>query len=315
MSTLRLSILLICIVCGLGVRAQDPALTQYNSAPLYLNPGFAGSNECGRAMASYRVQWYQLGGGYTTFYSSYDHYFEKLKGGIGLMYMNDISGYGVLNSNSFDLVYSANIKLFDNKLLIRPGIDIGYKMRKINYEGLTFGDMIDPRRGFTYTTQEQVADPKTSFFDLSSGVVFATKHLTGGIAMHHLTEPDEGFFGQSKLPIKYTMHAAGLIGAHDEPGKFSFSPHVLFQKQQDFQQLLAGLAVKYDKYLLGASYRNKDAFIIQAGFQSKRFRAGYSYDHTISGLRRATGGSHELAMSFNIFCKEKKVAPVNMIAF
>lgn len=196
--------------------------------------------------------------------------------------------------------------------MIRPGIDIGYLYKSMNMDGITTG--MNPQTGQSYSNYTGTLTKNA--LDIGAGAVFITKHVYGGIAVHHLNEPDEGLIGKSKLPMKYTAHLAGIIGHPDSARMFSVSPHVLLVKQQDFQQLVAGVTAKYDKYLIGVAYRNGDSYILQAGFQNSHFRIGYSYDHTVSNLSGATAGSHEVTVSMNILYNQgKKIDPFNPVAF
>jgi type IX secretion system PorP/SprF family membrane protein len=306
------------ILCSLVGFAQDAHFSQYNSAPLHLNPGFAGSNGCGRVTTGHRIQWPGLPGSYVTTHVAYDHYLHAIRGGLGLSYYHDNAGYGTLFTDQADLIYASHLPVSIGKswLVIKPGVSAGYRRRKIDTNKLTFGSMIDPRGGFVYSANQDLHETRHNL-DLGAGLVIYSKHFHGGFAAHHLTGPDEGFIGKSKLPMKLTAHLAATFGNPDSSMKLSCSPHVLFMKQQDFQQLLAGVAVKFDKYILGFAYRSEDAYIVQAGFQMPLFRVGYSYDHIISKLTNIkTGGSHELMVSFNILHKkEKEITPLSFQAF
>ena len=55
-------------------QAQDPAFSQFYANPLYLNPAFAGSNECPRANLNYRDQWPGIGRTYITTSASFDQH-------------------------------------------------------------------------------------------------------------------------------------------------------------------------------------------------------------------------------------------------
>ena len=46
--------------------AQDPAFSQFYANPLYLNPAFAGTNDCPRVNLNYRDQWPGIGRTYVT---------------------------------------------------------------------------------------------------------------------------------------------------------------------------------------------------------------------------------------------------------
>ena len=54
-------------------------------------------------------------------------------------------------------------------------------------------------------------------------------------------------------------------------------------------------------FLLGASYRFKDAVVLVAGVRVKnRLKLAYSYDIVTSPLRTYNSGSHEIILSFII---------------
>ncbi len=166
--------------------------------------------------------------------------------------------------------------------------------------------MIDSRRGFIYNRNEVLGSNTKSDIDLSTGILLYSKNFYGGIAVHHLTQPDEGFLGPSVLPRKITIHGGANLRFKSDPlGKFILSPTLLYTQQQDFRMLMPGIMAKYKFISLGVSYRNNDAFITTVAFQNKYVRLGYSYDYTVSKLTNSvTGGSHEIG--FSCFLKSKK---------
>jgi type IX secretion system PorP/SprF family membrane protein len=201
-------------------------------------------------------------------------------------------------------------------LAINAGIQVGYFQNTIDYSKLTFGDQIDERRGFVYKTNEiSLGSSTKSNIDISIGLLIYTSRFFGGIAVHHLTQPDEGFVGPSILPRKFTIHGgANLKFKNDLTGKFILSPTLLYMQQQDFQLLMPGITAKYKFISLGVSYRNEDAFIGTVAIQFKNFRLGYSYDYTVSKLTNlATGGTHEVGVSGFIKFKKKKYCKIKTL--
>ena len=58
-----------------------------------------------------------------------------------------------------------------------------------------------------------------------------------------------------------------------EKGMESYiSPNILYQRQQDFQQLNLGLYFVKNQIVGGVWYRNQDAFIVLIGIQTKNFK-------------------------------------------
>jgi type IX secretion system PorP/SprF family membrane protein len=194
----------------------------------------------------------------------------------------------------------------NRKFSMRFGLQASYGQRSIDWSRLTFGDQIDARYGFIYNTQEQKPQETTRFFDVNAGIVAYTDKFYGGVAVSHLTMPNEGFLGVSRLPIKVTVHAGALFQLNKRSKYVSpatISPNVLFQLQQNFRQLNIGLYATKGVFVGGLWYRNLDSFILLAGIQKNGFKIGYSYDFTISKLTNATGGAHEVSLGFIIPCR------------
>ena len=289
--------------------AQDPTFTQFYSNPVYLNPALAGSSGCPRIALNYRNQWPQLTGNYITYAAAYDTYAKNLSGGIGIMAMHDQQGQGTIQTSMIAGTYSYYLKV-NRKFRIMFGGQAAYFQKSLDWSKLTFGDMIDPRRGFIYQTGDVPrGNGSHGFFDVSAGMVGFTKNFYFGAAAHHLNRPDESMIlGNSKLPIRVTGHMGATIKL-GQRGRYSSNtmlmPNIIYQYQNGFQQFNIGAYLKYEAFTIGAWYRNRDAFIVSLGITTEKFRIGYSYDLTVSQLGGVTGGSHEISMGINLKCKKQ----------
>lgn len=289
--------------------AQDPTFTQFYSNPVYLNPALSGSSGCPRVALNYRNQWPQLTGNYVTYAASYDSYFKNISGGVGLVALHDQQGQGTIQTSMIGASYSYYLKV-NRKFRLMFGTQAAYYQKYIDWSQLTFGDMIDPRRGFIYQTGDVPrGDGRRGFFDVSAGLVGFSKNFYFGAAFHHLNRPDESMIlGQSKLPVKFTGHVGANIKL-GQRGRYSsttfLSPNIIYQNQNGFQQLNIGAYLKYESFTIGAWYRNKDAFILTVGINTDKYRIGYSYDLTVSELGNGvSGGSHEVSLGINLKCKK-----------
>ena len=294
---------------ALSAVGQDPEFTQFYANPLYLNPAFAGSTRCPRVNINYRNQWPALTGTFVTYSSSYDQHFEGIGGGLGLLVLNDKAGEGTLSTTNMSLMYAYQLNI-TREFSIRTGFQGTFVQKKLDWDKLTFPDMIDPRYGFIYPTEEIRPETTTSFWDFSAGILAYSSKVFGGVAVNHLTEPEESFIRPSdgsKLPMKITAHAGAMLqlpGNRDD--ETYISPNVLYQKQRDFQQLNIGVYVAKPPLVGGLWYRNKDSFIALVGLQQGIMKFGYSYDLTVSKLANASAGSHELSFSLQFPCHPKK---------
>jgi type IX secretion system PorP/SprF family membrane protein len=286
--------------------AQDPEFTQFYANPLYLNPAFAGTAHCPRVSINYRNQWPGISGSFITTSASYDQHVDALSGGVGLLVMNDQAGEGTMSTTNVSGMYSYQIPV-GRRFSIKAGLQATWAQKSVDWSKLTFGDMIDARRGFIYDTQEVQRDQTANYVDFSAGVLGYSEKYFVGFAVHHLTQPDESVIqGTSPLPRKYTFHAGAVIPVQSKGEPASLSPNLLIQMQGNFRQINYGMYFSKGPIIGGLWYRNSDSFIALIGLHTGILKFGYSYDITVSKLTQTSAGSHELSLGLTFDCKPKK---------
>lgn len=293
------------------IEAQDAEFTQFYANPLYLNPAFAGTNKCPRININYRNQWPGLSATFITTSASYDQYVPSISGGLGLMIVNDQEAK-TLSTTRVSGVYAYQLKI-NRKFSLRAGLEATFFQKSLDWSKLTFGDMIDSRRGFVFDSGDIPRGGTRSGMDFSAGVIGFSEHYFFGFAAHHINQPDESLIkGSSPIPIKLTGHAGAVIPLSGTSSKYSkddglsISPNILFRSQGPSNQLNMGMYVNKGPLVGGVWYRNSDAFIILLGIQANQVKIGYSYDATISKLSLASGGAHEVSMNYTFKCRPKK---------
>jgi len=315
MTKLKLSIYfaIVMVIMNLSLtnnaNAQDPQFTQFYANPLYLNPAFAGTARCPRVIMNYRHQWPGIpttaGKTFVTYAASYDQHFDAISGGVGLQVLNDRAGDGTLNTTTASLIYSYQLPV-SRTFSLKFGGQATYLQKRLDWSKLTFGDMIDPRRGFVYNTNETPPVNAKTVADFAAGILGYSKLFFVGFAAHHLTQPDEGFISPARLPLKITGHAGAVIPIDGKNGEVSVSPNILYQRQQNFQQINLGVYFNKSAFVAGMWYRNQDAVIVLVGVQQSMYKIGYSYDVTVSKLTTKSAGSHEISFALQFDCKPKK---------
>ncbi len=305
------------------IQGQDAQFSQFYANPLYLNPALAGTGECSRLILNYRNQWPSLPGNYTTFSASADHYVNALSGGIGLIFTSDDAGGGIINTLRMSGIYSYHLKLSENTTL-NAGFEASYLRQQLNWDKLIYSDMIDPVSGSINTGSTGETPPQNttvSVPDFSTGLLLGIRDKYYiGVAADHLTEPDLTYYSGTNNPLyrKFTIHAGGrfnLTGSNYrvQSNDFILSPNVLYQHQQDADQINFGLYVEKSPLVVGAWFRhnlqNPDGVIFLIGITQKRFKFGYSYDLTVSKLSGSTGGAHEVSLALLVNCNKKRNKP------
>ena len=326
----RIFIFCLVLFC-LNIKAQDIQYSQFYANALYLSPAFAGANQTSRAILHGRLQWPSLDAKYigTTF--SFDHYFEKYRSGIGILFNQDYLNSADQNrfrNLEVGLQYAYQVDLSEN-LVFRPGLQMSFAQKSFNQSNLTWGKQFDQNTPTGFNTslpsgeENKIANPQFLYPDVSAGGLLYSENFWVGISAHHLNTPVQSFMnGNDRLNIKGTLHAGVKIhvaqkdirryGWEVDEEETSISPVVLYKMQGKADQLDLGAYFRHNAVVLGAWYRgiptkalaperiNNEAIIALIGFTHNGFNFGYSYDFTISSLKRAgTGGAHELSLTYN----------------
>jgi len=304
-----------------NLSAQDPQFSQYYAAPLYLNPGLAGINQQGSFGVNYRNQWPNLEANFETFSFYIDNYFEEQRSALGLIFTTDREGIAGLRSTTIGLQYAYQLQL-TQKWVFRPGAEVSYKIRDINFGALTFGDQFDQNGLVNPVSAENLnTGEKAQFFDMAFGGIFYSDRTWIGGAVHHIAEPNQSLTGDvAKLPRRFSIHGGykipfssiskrSAIRNRNSSRERSITPSFSYRSQGEFDQLDLGAFVTLEPLLLGAWYRglpvrdvegvaNSESIIFMVGVQQSRMSIGYSFDYTISDLGIGTGGAHELSFTY-----------------
>jgi len=328
--------------------AQDPQFSQFYASPLYLNPAFAGASQSSRAIFNYRNQWPSIDANFVTYAASFDHFVRKYNSGVGVLAYQDIEGPG-LTSTNFSVQYAYQLSI-SKKYTFRPGFQVSYISRSLDFNNLKFGNQFNPDGTSNGgVSGEPIGASRVNFLDYSVGGVFYSQNSWVGVGVHHLTQPSQSFYGQpsSELPMKISAHAGYRIilpitefpykvrsgqrnprATGEDPVQASFSPVINYKRQGVYNQLDAGFYFNYNPIVLGMWYRGlpinptskklftNDALIFLIGLKIVDFRVGYSYDVTISKLGTATGGAHELSLIYDFYLgyrNQKKRKPAKNI--
>jgi type IX secretion system PorP/SprF family membrane protein len=314
------------IFCAKFSQAQIAHYSQFYSTPMTIAPSFAGFTPATRMSLNYRDQWPAIPGTFTTFSLGLDHNFARAKSGLGLLVFRDQAGEGNLGLTEAGLQYSYNLKIGqkrgkkNNEWFLRPGIYFKYSQRSIDFEKLTFGDMILPD-GSTRPTIEIAPTASKGYIDFQASLMGYAGRYWGGFAVDHLLRPDQSLTGYvSKLPIKVALFGGyklyiknkqiRRVNYNKTPENVTFTFH--YRTQDNYDQLDFGAYWEKDPFTLGAWFRgipvfdkNSDSFskidaiIVLMGYKiGPNLKIGYSYDMTISNLLSHTGGAHEISLIY-----------------
>ncbi|HVD97076.1 MAG TPA: type IX secretion system membrane protein PorP/SprF [Cytophagaceae bacterium] len=303
----------------LSSAAQDPQLSQYYNAPLYLNPAFTGAGLDTRAGLNYRMQWPGLGDPYKTFSAWIDHDFYKKRSGLGLLINRSTQGAAKLSATDISALYSYQINLTE-RWTAKTALQGGIGIRDFDFGKAVFGDQLANDGTITGSSTDQLATGKTRIYpDFSVGTVVYNRNLWLGISANHINRPNQSFTQVDKVPLPVKWSFIGgykiLLGerqiAWGAPVmETSITPTFLYKKQGTSDQLDLGLYLTHHPVMAGIWYRglpvkkyasgvpNSESLVLMAGLIHKGFTFCYSYDLVVSKLAGLSGGAHELSLIY-----------------
>lgn len=314
----RLSLItLLTLTYSIGsVRAQDVHFTQFQAAPLVVNPAFTGGfSGQWRAAAIYRDQWRSVTVPFRTFAVSFDAPIiqdltvdDYLAG--GLQVYNDRAGDGNLSNTSVfgSLAYHKFLGANVDKAL-SVGFQGGYSQKSIDLSRLYFGDEFNNGIYQQGTSAEFPGlNNRVSYFTFNAGASWSHSvneniGYTLGIGMMNINQPQESLRRKKNsevgLAARYTAQA-GVVAYFTD--NFSVRPGILYQSQASATELIAGSEFNFvvgdaevrsaaTAVFAGLWYRSNDALMVTTGLDFKGTRIGFSYDYNNSSLKSASGGN------------------------
>lgn len=260
------------------LQAQDPNYSQFYFKESYYNPALVGANTGLRGVLTHRQIWTQANGMNTTSDMSleyFDRYF--FNGAFGMYAQSYLRGGDMLQTTLFGGRYSKRL-MINSDWMIQLGIQGGYVMKQANLNNIHFSDEFDPRLGHVYETEFTAGkdEGKASYADFSAGAVLrfnikprpsvTAATTTFGIAMHHLTQPNEAVLngGDSPLPAKLNTHLYSVIRLNSSNfrQKHMFAcPGIIYENQSPMSEMFSAPGAQTMTFGANFIIPTKTAFI------------------------------------------------------
>lgn len=287
-----------------AVSAQtDAQLTQYWAMPTYYNPGAVGNSDFIRVTAASRLQWVGIPRAPQAFLGLADSPFKLLgkRIGAGVVFMQETAGlYSTLNASA-QLAYK--IKFLKGELSI--GAQVGIISETFKGTEVHNPDDDDYHEG--NDDGIPTMDINGTSLDVGAGVFYTRKNFWASLSATHLTQPTITMKAESEQEKQYEFNTSRIcyfMAGGNIPIKntlFELQPSVLAKSDFTFFSAEATARVRYNKFISGGvAYRWNDAVSVMIGAEFKNFFLGYSYDYPISSISKASSGSHEVFLRYNV---------------
>lgn len=292
--------------------AQHPVFYAMNQAYLSSNPAFAGSSGGVRFQGAVALQ--NPGTNYANlaWYTGADVSLNRIHSGIGLSYQV-LDYQQSLRRSQIDFSYA--FKIHKGIFTFVPAVQLSYFDIQLNKYGTSYGDMIDPRRGFIWNTNEIGPSADKQNISISPGILIYTHGFFFGASLLDANRPDEGLQGPSARPVTQIYQAAYrlLIGA-ERTYRLDTYIKTTFQNPKNNMYQCGLYLTGFDLWTIQASYRYNDAWIAGVGLNKKRIKAGYNIGYHYRKSDPAAY-SHELYLSVSWLSTKQKASPFHEPGF
>jgi len=310
------------------VVSQDFNFSQFENAPLYLNPALSGIyNGQHRLLINHRNESVDVLGddGFSATSISYDTRIKTSKKafiGIGGNYIKSRSGSLDFGADSYKLsaayVYNFS-KDPEQPQFISFGLDFGETQRTVDLMDTRWPSQHDGSGGFNPNLPPgNPSDFNFVYPDLGVGLVWEkslkkNNAIRAGLSMHHINKANVSFLGNAQnLLVMYSAFASGEVAIVD---KLALLPSALFLKQGKIKQFMLGSSarlylnpkgilkyIQFGTWIKTASSPTTSAantmvFLIET--QVKKLLFAFSYDRRSSDAFTNNGLELSLGYTFN----------------
>ena len=301
--TRLLAAMTLIVVVALGALAQsDAAFSHQWTAKNYYNPAAIGEENAIRLAVGSRMQWVDFRHAPMNVYISADMPYKL---------MGHLFGAGVK-------VEFERIGLYTNT---RIGAQIAYK-RRFGHKTLSVGiqpgvfsqtfrgkEAILPEGDAEQGNDEAIPkqDVSGTAFDANVGVFFSAPHYWAGFAVTHVTSPgielkvsrESIDYYEFKASRTYYLMGGGNIPINNS--LFEIQPSGMFALYNNIWTAQVATVMRYNRmFNIGVGYRWKDSATAFIGVNLKDAFIGYAYDYPLSAISKATFGSHEVFVTYNV---------------
>lgn len=291
------------VVAIAAIGQSDAAFSHAWVGPGYYNPAAAGELNAIHLTLGSRMQWVDFKHAPMTFYLTADMPYKLLGQRMGVGVKAEFERIGLYTNTRIGAQLAYKRKLGKNKMLsvgIQPGV---FSQTFRGKEVIMPED--EAHQGNDEAIPKQ--DVSGTAFDANVGVFFSHPHYWAGVAVTHVTAPgielkvsrESIDYYEFKVSRGYYFMGGGNIPINNT--LFEIQPSALFAMTQNVWTAQIASMLRYNRMLnIGVGYRHKDAVTAMIGVNLKDAYIGYAYDYPISAISKATFGSHEVFVTYNV---------------
>lgn len=295
---LRIALALLCLgsVSYNTMAQQDAQYSMYMFNPLSVNPAYAGTRNAFSVVGIYRSQWVGIQGAPKTANLSLHTPIMSSNVSVGLSFISDQIGLTKSSTLKGDLAYKIKLNRKDHYLSM--GLKTGVDLYQVN---TAQGEILDNSDQLYANLQSK------PLFNVGAGLYYYGKKHYLGLSSPKLIE--NLYSSKSAGDFRQTKHyyfTGGVVIPLNSTIQFKPSFVVKALENAPTSVDLNASFLFYEKLWLGAMYRVQEGCGLNLVYYINDYMSvGYSYDYSLSKLRKYNSGTHEIMFGIDLRKKDK----------
>ena len=301
-----LAAFILCVTVAFAAWSQSDA--NFSHAWLgknYYNPAAAGDYNALHLTLGSRMQWVDIRRAPMNFYLTADLPYKLLEQRFGVGVKAEYERIGLFTSTRIgaQVAYKRKLGKCELSLGVQPGVF-----------SQVFHTTRDSKDSAQPLFEEEGTDPAIpsgdvsgTVFDANVGIYFKHPKFWTGLAVTHVTSPsiemktsrESNDYFKFTASRGYYFAAGGNIPISNT--LFEIQPSTILGMSNKAWMAQVATMVRYNRMLnIGVGYRHRDAVSAFIGVNLKDAYLGYCYDYPVSAISKATFGSHEVFVTYNV---------------
>ena len=304
-----------CVAVAIAAWSQtDVAFSHAWLGKNYYNPAAAGEYNAIHLNLGSRMQWVDYRRAPMTFYITADMPYKLLGQQLGAGVKAEFERIGLYVNTRIGAQVAYKRKF--GKCVLSVGVQPGLFSQTFRASIAVTPQTMDENAGTGASTGRDEAQPEHDVsgtaFDANVGVYFKHPMFWAGVAVTHLTSPrielktsrDSYEYWEFNVSRSYYFMAGGNIPINNT--LFEIQPSGMYAMSRTAWTAQLATMLRYNRMLnIGVGYRYKDALSAFIGVNLKDAYLGYCYDYPVSAISKATFGSHEVFVTYNVKLENK----------
>lgn len=284
---------------------QNETYLQPFSSLLTINPAFAGYNKNTNFNTGNQHYYLNENEAYNLFYTTYDKYSEKLKGGIGVWFQHGIIGQNNISTTELGFAYSGFERKFsEGRILFSANTSVLLATKQwfaYSLDKLLINKTDTPSLPGKKFTRYYLIKPGVGFLCEIKSLTFG---LSGNVPFNfNLTDDgEEGYQKPQQIPVNLSFYLAKKVGGNRRGLKsspFEATPELIVFYNQEFVLSRANFKITHTDNIYGIFIQNDFTNNIHCLGGILGYRINNTSIHLISGVG-IPGISDEIGVSFEL---------------